>query len=429
MPAVSQPSPAPTSFSAFLDRTGSVPPKRRPYYLHWVDRFLCQEPSVRPPEEPISEARAKEFLESLSRRKEDWQVRQAEEALALYRYYQSTLAQPLRQHDAAATAAWDQARTRLVEAIRLKHLSLSTERSYVGWFERFRAFCGGKTPDQTTPADVRAFLSHLAVELNVAASTQNQALNGLLFFFRMVLERDLGDISASVRSRTRPHVPSVLSKEETLRLLSGIEGEMGIMARMLYGCGLRLMECLRLRVKDLDLERGTVTVRAGKGETDRVTMLPASLRGELQAHLLTVRALFDRDRREGVAGVELPHALDRKYPGAATQWQWFWVFPARSLSVDPRSSIVRRHHVHEVGVQRAAKDAAERAQIPKRVSPHALRHSFATHLLEDGHDIRTIQTLLGHKNVQTTMIYTHVARKNALGIASPLDRLTEVARA
>jgi integron integrase len=389
-----------------------------------VQLYLATLPAVQPPEKPLDTDHVKVFLKDLSRRKEDWKVRQAEEAIALYRYWQSTIQRtPAQEISHDITGVWAEARIRLIEAIRLKHRSLSTERSYLTWFDRFRRFSGSALPQSASADSVRAFLSHLAVDKNVSASTQNQALNALLYFFRMVLGRELGDLSATVRSRVKARDPDVLAKEETVRLLEMIDNQYALMARVMYGGGLRLMECLRLRIKDLDLARGTVIVRAGKGDTDRITVLPSSLADQLRMHLGKVRKTHELDRASNVPGVEMPHALERKYPGASTSWEWFWVFPAETLSVDPRSLITRRHHIHQTGIQRAVHDAARAAQIPKHVTPHILRHSFATHLIEDGYDIRTVQTLLGHKDVQTTMIYTHVAKKNALGVTSPLDRL------
>jgi len=234
----------------------------------------------------------------------------------------------------------------------------------MGWFNKFRHFVGAVPPEELGPDNVSAFLSRLAVEQKLSAATQNQGFNALLFLFRMVLNKDIGDLSAVVRSRVKQHIPTVLSKEETGRLLGLIDKEYSIMARLMYGCGLRLMECLRLRVKDLDLDRGTVTVRSGKGDKDRVTVLPASLASALTEHVRAVRRIFDRDRAEKVAGVSMPDALDRKYPGASTEWQWFWVFPSKVLSVDPRERIVRRHHIHETGLQKAVKDAAAKADKP-----------------------------------------------------------------
>jgi integron integrase len=256
----------------------------------------------------------------------------------------------------------------------------------------------------------------------VAKATQNQAFNAILFFFRHVLEKEVGSIQSVVRAKRGQRLPTVLTQGEVKRLIGFIQGTSALMVKIIYGGGLRLNECTRLRIKDLDFERSTVTVRGGKGDKDRQTLLPYNVAKELKSHLEQVRLIYEADRMANVAGVHLPGALDKKYANASKQWIWFWVFPSDRLSVDPRTNLIRRHHVSPDLIQRSIKKAAEAARIPKRVSTHTLRHSFATHLLEDGYDIRTIQMLLGHSDLQTTMIYTHVAHKNALGVRSPLDK-------
>jgi integron integrase len=271
--------------------------------------------------------------------------------------------------------------------------------------------------------EVVEFLSDLAVRGNVSASTQNQALAALLFLYREVLGRDLEGLDNAVRARPSRHLPVVLTRDEVRAVLGRLDGVQAIIAGLLYGSGLRLLECLRLRVHDLDPDRHQILVREPKGRRDRATVFPSLMREPLLAHLEQTRSLYDADRREGLAGVELSHALERKYPQAPYEWGWTWVFPASGLSVDPRSRIRRRHHLHETGTQRAVRRAAARAQLTKRVSPHTFRHSFATHLLEDGADIRTVQTLLGHKDVKTTMLYTHVLDRRPMGVRSPMDRL------
>jgi integron integrase len=271
--------------------------------------------------------------------------------------------------------------------------------------------------------EVVEFLSDLAVRANVAASTQNQALAALLFLYREVLDRELEGLDNAVRARTPRHLPVVLTREEVRAVLEKLDGAHAIIAGLLYGSGLRLLECLRLRVHDLDPDRHQILVREPKGRRDRATLFPSAVRGPLLAHLEQTKSLHDADRRNGLEGVAMPHGLQRKYPQAPYEWGWSWVFPARGLTVDPRSRIRRRHHLHETGIQRAIRKAAIRAQLTKRVSPHTFRHSFATHLLEDGADIRTVQTLLGHKDVKTTMIYTHVLDRGPMGVTSPMDRL------
>lgn len=261
------------------------------------------------------------------------------------------------------------------------------------------------------------------MEGKVAASTQNQAFNALLFVFRHGLGKEFGELGGTVRARRKERLPVVLTPNEVGRILQHLEGEWLCMARVIYGCGLRIKECLRLRVMDVDFEQGMVIVRSGKGDKDRVTVLPETLREDLLGHLKKVKSLYEQDRNDGRAGVFLPGALEKKYPNAGKEWGWQWFFPAATLSVDPRSQIARRHHAHQNTLQKKVKEAVAKAEIVKRATVHTFRHSFATHLLEQGYDIRTIQDLLGHKNLQTTMIYTHVASKNKLGVRSPLDRM------
>jgi len=309
---------------------------------------------------------------------------------------------------------------RVRDAIRLKHYSIRTETAYVDWIRRYILFHDKRHPNDMGAPEVEAFLTHLAVHEHVAASTQNQAYSALLFLYREVLHQDLGPINA-LRAQKPKRLPTVLTKDEVQRVLSHLSGTHQLMARLLYGSGLRLMECLRLRVKDLDFDYHTITVRDGKGEKDRVTILPESLIAPLQEHLQHVRRLHQEDLAQGYGAVYLPYALERKYPNASREWIWQYVFPSDRLSVDPRSASVRRHHVDESGLQRAVRGAARQAGIHKRVTPHTLRHSFATHLLEAGYDIRTVQELLGHKDVRTTMIYTHVLQRGGLAVRSPLD--------
>jgi len=268
---------------------------------------------------------------------------------------------------------------------------------------------------------VVAFLNHLANGEHVAAGTQNQALNAVSFLYTQVLGVDLGDVGEFLLASKRRRVPVVLAQPETLRLFSALTGTWRLMAQLLYGTGMRLMELLRLRVQDIDFERNQIIVRGGKGDKDRVTLLPETLRADLQKHLMRVRLLWEDDVREGYGEVYLPEALARKYPKAPREWNWQWVFPSRSRSRDPRSGKMRRHHVQETGLQRAVKAGLRLSKITKPASCHTLRHSFATHLLEAGYDIRTVQDLLGHKDVSTTQIYTHVMKKPGLGVKSPLD--------
>ena len=309
------------------------------------------------------------------------------------------------------------------DRIRIKHYSRRTEESYTHWIKRFILFNQKRHPSEMGAPEVEAFLTSLAVERNVAASTQKQALAAILFLYKEVLAMDLPWLDGITRAKQRVRVPVVLSRLEVERLLALMEGTHGLMAKLLYGTGMRLMECVRLRVKDVDFDRREVTVREGKGGKDRVTMLPLSLSAPLSQHLERVRALFEGDRAADLPGVFMPDALERKYPNAGKTWPWFWVFPSASISTDPTSGIRRRHHAHEQSLQRALKRAVSMAGISKPATTHTLRHSFATHLLEGGYDIRTVQELLGHSDVSTTMIYTHVLNKGGRGVVSPLDRV------
>ena len=313
--------------------------------------------------------------------------------------------------------------TQIRNAIRLRHYSYRTERTYLHWIGRYIRFHGGRRhPRDMGPSQVTAFLSSLATDRHVSASTQNQALAAILFLYREVLVMDLPWLHEISRAKRPRRLPVVLSRQEAASLLGRMEGMHALMAKLMYGTGMRRMECLRLRVKDVDLDRREVIVRQGKGAKDRITMFPATLIEPMTAHLEGVREIYERDRAAQAPGVELPDAIAIKKPGAATSWGWHWVFPQDRHSIDPRTGIRRRHHAFDQTFQRAVKRAALKAGIAKPVSSHTLRHSFATHLMEAGYDIRTVQELLGHKDVSTTMIYTHVLNRGGRGVVSPLDR-------
>ena len=312
---------------------------------------------------------------------------------------------------------------RMRTLLRTRHYSIRTEQSYVQWAKRYILFHGKRHPSSMGGPEINEFLSHLAVEGNVSASTQNQALSAILFLYRDVLGDEVPWISNLIRAPRRKTLPVVLTRGEVRRLVGGMEGTPQLIARLLYGTGLRLLEGLRLRVKDLDFEAGEVIVRKGKGGKDRTTMLPQSLVKPLREHLRPVRELHDRDTAEGFGEVWMPEALAVKYAGAARSWPWQWVFPAARRSIDPSSGVERRHHVGDQAIQRAVQQASQKAGLTKAAGPHTLRHSFATHLLEAGQDIRTVQELLGHSDVKTTMIYTHVLGLGASGVRSPLDAL------
>jgi len=307
--------------------------------------------------------------------------------------------------------------------LRFRHYSLRTEQAYVDWIRRFIVFSGKRHPRELGAEEVTAFLTHLAVAGRVAASTQNQAKSALLFLYKEVLDLELPWLARVEPAKAPKRLPVVLTRDEVQAVLDRLEGANWLIGTLLYGSGLRIMECLRLRVKDVDFARGEILVRDGKGAKDRVTMLPARLAGALRLHLARVRALWQQDRAAGVGSVYLPYALDRKYPGAGREWGWQFVFPSRRLAVDPRGGALRRHHVQDQAFQRAMRQAVVDADLVKPATPHTLRHSFATHLLESGYDIRTVQELLGHADVSTTMIYTHVLNRGGRGVVSPIDRL------
>lgn len=307
------------------------------------------------------------------------------------------------------------------QSLRTKHYSIRTEEVYLGWVRRYIAFTGRRHPRDLGHAEVSAFLSSLAVQGDVSASTQNQALSAILYLYREVLGTDLPWLQDVVRAKRPRKLPVVLTRTEVQRLLLQADGDTGLVMRLLYGTGMRLLEACRLRIKDVDLERRIVTVRDGKGAKDRVTVLPGSLLDEIERQGQRALEVFRLDRAAGADGVWLPHALARKYPSAPLEAPWQYLFPAERLSLDPRSDARRRHHIDEKRVQRAVRQAGARAALTKPVSPHTLRHSFATHLLESGYDIRTVQELLGHADVSTTQIYTHVLNRGGLSVRSPLD--------
>ncbi len=389
--------------------------------------FLLKD--VPPPSESLlGEIRKSLVLLSRAVERWRWEVRPGEDkASLLFRVKASGLNQVAEggKEDAEVgiggahpeLAVWVEA---LRRSLRVNHYSIRTEQTYVELVSRYLGFIGAVEPEVT---NVRAFLEFLAVERRVSASTQNQALSAVLYFFKRVLNRELGDLGNTLRASRGRRLPEVLSREEVRGLLAQVEGTPALMLGLLYGAGLRLMECLRLRVKEVDFDRGVIMVRDGKGGKDRVVMLPQVLRAGLVDHVERLQERWRQDVSEGVDGVWLPGALDVKYPNAGKEWGWQWLFPAKGFSVDPRSGRERRHHLSDNALHRTVKVAAQRAGIVKPVSCHTLRHSFATHLLESGTDIRSVQDLLGHASVETTQIYTHVMQKPGLGVRSPLDRV------
>ncbi len=309
------------------------------------------------------------------------------------------------------------------DVIRKKHYSIRTEQAYVDWARRYILFHKKHHPKDMGEKEIAQFISHLATDRKVASSTQNQALNAIVFLYKRVLNIELGNFGHMERAKKPEKLPTVMARTEVNQVLSSKSGINQLMAKLLYGCGLRLMECVRLRVKDIDFEQNHIIVRNGKGMKDRSTMLPEQLKPLLLEHREGVRILHKQDLKNRLGEAYLPFALERKYPNAAKEWGWQYLFPSEKISKDPRCGKMRRHHVSESALQRAVQKAARKADLTKHVSPHTFRHSFATHLLEGGYDIRTVQELLGHKDVSTTMIYTHVINKGGMGVQSPLDTL------
>jgi len=305
--------------------------------------------------------------------------------------------------------------------IRRRHYSIRTEETYVSWIQRYLVFHNQRAPADMGVDEVRSYLEYLAVKRQVSSSTQSQSLNALIFLYDQILQQPLGDIGEFDRPKRKRRLPVVMTRNEVNALLAQMSGVYGLMAGIMYGTGMRLMECIRLRVKDIDFGYAKITVRFGKGDKDRDVPLPERYTEKLQEHLRRVKEIHDKDSKQGFGEVYLPHALGRKYPNMAKEWGWQYVFPSSRLSADPRSGKIRRHHIHENGLQKAVKKAAQQAGLTKRVSCHTFRHSFATHLLEAGYDIRTVQELLGHADVSTTMIYTHVLNKPGVAVKSPAD--------
>jgi integron integrase len=403
--------------------------KNVPFYAHWVSKFFAFSNRN---QDLSSNLKVQKFLNQLKLQKKiaDWQVKQAEDALRLYFHHFLDSKTPVLSPDGQPKRVLDVSKvlSNMRQALRIRHYSHRAERSYLDWAERLIDYtCNIKKKDIRAAGldsgDVKDFLSYLALTRKVSSSTQNQAFNALLFLFRDVLKKELGDMSKTVRAKRGQKLPVVLSPEEVQSLFKHVKGLDLLILQLLYGAGLRLLELARLRVKDIDFDQNLVFVRASKGDKDRTTILPQTVKDILKKHLDEVKKLHDKDLAGGYGEVYLPDALERKYPNAAKEWGWQYVFPSSKLSVDPRSGKIRRHHIAEKTIQNAVKEAVQKAGIVKHASVHTLRHSFATHLLMNGVNIREIQNLLGHKHVETTMIYTHVLRDVVSVPKSPLDSL------
>ena len=394
------------------------------YYQNWINCYIHADQSL-----PGGRLSVKGFTNYLilSNKYQDWQIKQAVHAAEIYleQYLKQPIDSPVSNTSSGSiiTEEW---RKRIEEnrrQLRLTHKSFQTEKSYQRWLKDFILFINSK-PDNIGSEDLKKYLTFLAVERKVAQSTQKQAFNSLLFFYKNVLGIRIENLSGAAFSTRGPKLPLVLSPDEIRLIFSRLQGSWLLMAELIYGSGLRLSECLSLRVKDIDFDRGSLIIRSGKGNKDRQTLLPEKLRMRLKQQLEDSRRIYEDDRKHDIEGVMLPDALSRKLRNASSDWQWFWVFPSGRLSVDPYANTVRRYHIYPGSLQKAFKKAVVSSGINKNASIHTLRHSFATNLIENGYDIRTIQELLGHSDLSTTMIYTHVASKNKLGVRSPLDSLS-----
>lgn len=421
-------------FEDFIKRFHLVSLEKTRFYVYWVERFIkyCKYKSSKSVEHTIAS-----YLETMEKDKRfaDWQVKQAADAILLYaEKYLKQKSIPIPKNGPIESKrfgadkkqkrnSWKDILNKLHVTMRLRHYSPRTEKSYRIWINKFREYWNNRNPHMLEGKDVKNFLTYIALHDRVSASTQNQAFNALLYLFRNILQKDLSHLKDTIRARQRRKLPVVLTREEIQLLFSYLEGPYLLMAQLLYGSGLRLLECIRLRVKDIDFPNNVLIIRAGKGEKDRTTILPDKIKESLKNHLKGIKRLHLEDLKKGYSGTTLPDALEKKYPNANKEWPWQWVFPSKSLVVHPKSGKVLCHHIQPSSLQRKIKKDARNTDISKPASCHTLRHSFATHLLEAGHNIRTIQELMGHKNVNTTMIYTHVVRKSYSDVSSPLDKL------
>jgi len=447
----------PDGYMAVLREAGAQE-KNIPYCVGWVRRFFARFPGLR--RRDLGRAEVETFLSETAAHPgvSNWQVQQARDALELYYAkfrgialepreavpvshepnppahapllsgIQNTVGQYTKPHvsvksEGEGTCNWQVLETRLRDVLRTEHYAYSTEQNYVAWIKRYVAFHGGRKPSTLEAEHVHAFLKHLAKDAQVASSTQNQALNAVVFLYRKVIKKEIGDFGDFPRARRGLRLPVVASREEVKAVLDRLSGREYLICHLLYGTGMRVNECMRMRVQEVQCDQRRIVVRAAKGDKDRYVPLPRSDEQPLREWLARRQARYESDKARNMHEVEVPYALARKYPNAPFAWGWQYVFPADDYSTDPRSGHVRRHHLDDQQIQRAVQEAVRKAGVTVRFTPHCFRHSFATHLLEAGQDIRTVQALLGHANVETTMIYTHVLNKGPLGVVSPADTL------
>ena len=404
----------------FIEEKFKVSSQKIPFYIKWITmykKFMVHSGVVG--DNQYS------FILSLQSQYQDWQVKQAEKAVTIYLSFTRKNKKSDKKNQTNNDLNWKIIIARMKEELQLQNKSLQTERTYIYWVKKLITYSSKEMPASITQDDVKAFLSYLVIEKSIALSTQKQCFNAILFLFRHILDKKIKNLDSVVRSRVKRRLPVVLSREEITAVFNFLDNPYKLMAEIIYGGGLRLSECLKLRIKDIDFQNNILTLRSGKGDKDRQTLFSQNTTLKLKEHIQKSRKLYEDDRLDYQPGVELPKALERKYPNAGKEWGWFWVFPSAKLSVDPRSGIVRRHHLYQSSLQKYFKAALKQTEIVKTASIHTLRHSFATHLLEDGYDIRTIQELLGHSEISTTMIYTHIANRNKLGVISPMDKLDQ----
>ncbi len=402
------------TINVFLLDTCRVPGKKLKFYLYWIGRYNNYINNN-------SGNNLNQFLGSLTGQAEDWQILQAQKAILYFFRYQKIHSKHEIKTDLSSIDSWDTLLIKVKESCRFQHKSYNTEKAYLHWIRAFSNFMKQCDPSHLSENNVKDYLTYLAVERGLSSSTQKQAFIAILFLFRNALFKEITNLDNVIRAHSGKKLPLVLSRKEIKTIFGNMDGISRIMVELIYGGGLRLTECLSIRIKDLDFDRQCLNIRSGKGNKDRQTLLPHTLITPLTIHLKSIRKYWEQDRREKINGVAMPNALDKKYPGAAVEWGWFWLFPSAKLSCDPRSNTVRRFHIYPTTLQKKFHDAVINSEITKNASIHTLRHSFATHLIENGYDIRTVQELLGHSDIRTTMIYTHIAQKNKLGVLSPMD--------